>query len=451
MTTTPETRYAKCGEVHLAYQTFGQGARDLVVVSGWVSHLDLLWEAPPAAAFYRRLGEFCRVILFDKRGMGLSDRVATPPTLEERTDDIRAVMDAAHSDEAVLFGLSQGVATSLMFATTFSEQASGLILCGGLARSVEAPDYPWAPPLADALAANAELIGPSWGTGDSIDTFAPTVANDPACRAWWAKLERSAASPGMVYGSYLMSLETDVRHLLGAVHVPTLVLHQRGDRAVSVQGGRWLAEQIPHARFVELPGIDHQFWWVESIRDAVASEIEEFMTGVRSVPRVDRILATVVFTDIVSSTEQTSRLGDRRWRDLLDEHDSIARRLIKEARGSVIKCTGDGVLATFDGPGRALRCAAAIRAAVHRLGIAIRVGVHTGEIELRGDDIGGIAVHIAQRVQALAQPSEILVSRTVVDLVAGSRIGFTDRGAHALKGVSGDWHLFAVEADQSPP
>ena len=447
MTTAPETRYAKCGDVHIAFQTFGQGARDFVVVSGWVSHLDLLWEAAPAAAFYRRLGEFCRVILFDKRGMGLSDRVAKPPTLEERTDDIRAIMDAAHSDEAVLFGLSQGVATSLMVATTFAAQVSGLILCGGLARSVEAPDYPWAPPLEDALAANAELIGPSWGTGASIETFAPTMANDPTARTWWAKLERSAASPGMVYGSSLMALDTDVRHLLGAVHVPTLVLHQRGDRAVSVHAGRWLAQQIPDARFVELPGIDHQFWWVETIRDAVASEIEEFMTGVRPVPRVDRVLATVVFTDIVGSTQHATRLGDRRWRDLLDAHDAIVRRCVGEARGSVIKCTGDGVLATFNGPGRAVRCAAAIRAEVHRLSIAIRVGVHTGEIELRGDDIGGIAVHIAQRVQGLAQPDEILVSRTVVDLVAGSGIRFTDRGGHTLKGVSDAWQLFAVEAE----
>jgi len=441
----PDTRYAKCGDVHLAFQTFGQGERDLVVVFGWVSQLDVLWEAPPAAAFYRRLGEFCRVILFDKRGMGLSDRVTKPPTLEERTDDIRAVMDAAHSDEAVLFGLSQGVATSLMFATTFSERVSGLVLMGGEARSVEAPDYPWASPLEDALAANAELIGPNWGTGASIETFAPTVADDPASRAWWAKLERSAASPGMVYGAYLMALETDVRHLLPAVHVPTLVLHQRGDRAVSVRGGRWLAEQIPDARFVELPGIDHQFWWVEAIRDSVASEIEKFMTGVRSEPRVDRVLATVVFTDIVGSTEQASRLGDRRWRRLLDEHDAIVRRSVEDARGSLIKTTGDGVLATFDGPGRALRCAAGLRDPLRSLGIAIRVGVHVGEIELRGDDIGGIAVHIAQRVQGLAQPSEILVSRTVVDLVAGSGIEFTDRGAHALKGVSGEWQLFAVE------
>ena len=448
MTTVPETRYAKCGDVHIAFQTFGQGPRDLVVVSGWVSHLDLLWEAAPAAAFYRRLGEFSRVILFDKRGMGLSDRVAKPPTLEERTDDIRAVMDAADSDEAVLFGLSQGVATSLMFATTFVKRVSGLILCGGLARSVEAPDYPWAPPLEDLLAANAEFIGPNWGSGASIETFAPTVANDPTARAWWAKLERSAASPGMVYGSALMALETDVRHLLGAVHIPTLVMHQRGDRAVSVHGGRWLAEQIPDARFLELPGIDHQFWWVETIRDAVASEIEEFMTGVRPVPRVDRVLATVVFTDIVGSTQQATRLGDRRWRDVLDAHDAIVRRCVGEAGGSVIKCTGDGVLATFDGPGRALRCAAAVRAEVHRLGIGIRVGVHTGEIELRGPDIGGIAVHIAQRVQGLAQPEEILVSRTVVDLVAGSGIRFTDRGIHVLKGVSDDWQLFAVEAEQ---
>lgn len=446
MTTAPETRYTKCGDVHIAFQTFGQGPRDLVVVSGWVSHLDLLCEAAPAAAFYRRLGEFSRVILFDKRGMGLSDRVAKPPTLEERTDDIRAIMDAAHSDEAVLFGLSQGVATSLMFATTFAKRVSGLILCGGLARSVEAPDYPWAPPLEDLLAANAELIGPSWGSGASIETFAPTVANDPTARAWWAKLERSAASPGMVYGAALMALETDVRHLLGAVHIPTLVMHQRGDRAVSVHGGRWLAEQIPAARFLELPGIDHQFWWVETIRDSVASEIEEFMTGVRPVPRVDRVLATVVFTDIVGSTERAAALGDRRWRELLEQHHAMVRRKISEYRGREIDTAGDGFLMSFDGPARAVRCANAIIDDARGLDLEVRAGVHTGECEIMGDKLSGLAVHIGARVAANAGPGEVLISSTVKDLVAGSGLRFVDRGMRTLKGVPGEWRIFALAA-----
>lgn len=447
MTTAPETRYAKCGDVHIAFQTFGQGPRDLVVVAGWVSHLDLLWEAAPAAAFYRRLGEFCRVILFDKRGMGLSDRVAKPPTLEERTDDIRAVMGAAHSDEAVLFGLSQGVATSLMFATTFATHVSRLILCGGLARCVEGPDYPWAPRLEDALAANAEFIGPNWGTGASIEIFAPTVANDPTARAWWAKLERSAASPGMLSGAALMALETDVRHLLGAVHVPTLVLHQRGDRAVSVHGGRWLAEKIPGARFVELPGIDHQFWWVEAIRDSVVSEVEDFMTGARSAPRVDRVLATVVFTDIVGSTERAAAVGDRAWRDLLGRYHAAVRNEITRFGGRELDTAGDGVFAAFDGPGRAIRCAGEIRRVVHSLGLELRTGIHTGECELAGDKLAGIAVHVGARVMSHAGAGETLVSSTVKDLVAGSGFRFRERGAHDLKGVPGAWYLYAVESD----
>ena len=443
---TPETRYARCGDVHIAFQTFGRGKRDLVVAFGFVSHLDVLWEARQAANFYGRLGEFCRVILFDKRGMGLSDRVAKPPTLEERVDDIRAVMDAADSEEAVLLGYSQGVATVLMFGATFPERTSGLILYGGVARSVAAPDYPWAAPLEDALAANAELIGPMWGTGASLDAFAPTMADAPSARAWMAKMERSAATPGMVRDAYLMALDTDVRHLLGVVQVPTLVLHQRGDRSVSVQGSRWMAEQIPQARFVELPGVDHQFWWIEADANAVVAEIEEFMTGVRSAPRVNRALATVLFTDIVGSTERASRIGDRRWLELLDDHDLIVRRSIEDAAGSVIKFTGDGALAVFDGPGRALRAAQELRRPLSAIGITVRCGLHTGEIERRGEDIGGIAVHIGSRVAALARADEVLASSTVVDLVAGSGITFEDRGEHALKGVPGTWRLFAVAA-----
>ena len=437
-----ETHYAESGGVHVAYRVFGEGTRDIVVVFGFISHLDVLWENRAPSRFFEQLSRFSRVIIFDKRGMGLSDRPSTPPTLEETMDDVRAVMDAAGSKQAVLFGMSQGVEPSLLFATTYPERTAGLVLYGGMARSIEAPDYPWAAPLDDVLAANAEIIAPAWGTGASLDTFAPTVANDPRAREWMAKMERSAASPGMVRALYLMALDTDVRHLLPTVQVPTLVLHRRGDHAVSVHGGRWMASQIPGARFVELPGIDHQFWWGDT--EAMIGEIEEFVTGVRSQPGAERVLASVLFTDIVGSTERATSVGDRRWRELLDEHDRICTHHVEVAGGSVVKTTGDGLLAVFDGPGRAVRAAQHIRDELALLDLKIRAGVHTGEIEKRDDDVGGLGVHIAARVAAQAAAGEVMVSRTVKDLVAGSGIRFEDRGVHVLKGVPDEWQLFAV-------
>lgn len=442
MTGLGETRYAESGGFHIAYRVFGEGPHDIVIVSGFVSHLDVSWENRAVSRFFEELSRFSRVVMFDKRGMGLSDRLSTPPTLEQTMDDVRAVMDAAGSEQAVLFGMSQGAEPSLLFATTYPQRTAGLVLYGGMARSTEAPDYPWAAPLDEALAANAQLIAPAWGTGATLDTFAPSVADDPRAREWMGKMERSAASPGMVRQLYLMALDTDVRHLLPAVQVPTLVLHVRGDRAVNVRGSRWMASQIPGARFVELPGTDHQFWWGDT--EVILGEIEEFVTGTRSVSRADRVLATVLFTDIVGSTERAMAIGDRRWRELLDEHDRIGAHQVALAGGTVVKTTGDGLLALFDGPGRAVNAAQRIRDELAHLGLPIRAGVHTGEIERRGDDVGGLGVHIAARVAAEAGADEVMVSRTVKDLVAGSGLRFEDRGMHALRGVTDEWQLFVA-------
>ncbi|HEX6310196.1 MAG TPA: adenylate/guanylate cyclase domain-containing protein [Acidimicrobiia bacterium] len=444
-----DTKYAQSGGVHIAYREIGEGPRDIVFVFGFVSHLDILWENNAARRFLERLGRFSRVILFDKRGMGLSDRPPAPPTLEQTMEDVRAVMDAAGSRRAVLFAMSQGVEPSLLFATTHPGRTAGLVLYGGMARSIEAPDYPWAAPLDEVVSANEELIAPAWGTGATLDTFAPSVADDPRAREWMAKLERSAASPGMVRDLYFMALDTDVRHLLAAVRVPTLVLHQHGDRAVSVHGSRWMASQIAGARFVELPGIDHQFWWKDG--DAVSGEIEEFLTGVRSTAETDRVLATIVFTDIVGSTGRAIEAGDRRWRELLDEHDRIAAREVDLAGGMIVKTTGDGLLALFDAPGRAVRATQRIRDELAAIGLPIRAGLHTGEIERRGDDVGGLGVHIAARVAAEAAAGEVMVSRTVKDLVAGSGIGFEDRGTHTLKGVPDAWQLFVATTEPPSP
>ncbi|HUF85536.1 MAG TPA: adenylate/guanylate cyclase domain-containing protein [Acidimicrobiia bacterium] len=440
-----ETKYAESGGVHIAYRAFGDGVRDVVAVFGFISHLDILWESRAPYRFFEQLSRFSRVIMFDKRGMGLSDRLSAPPTLEDTMDDVRAVMDAADSEQAVLFGMSQGVEPSLLFATTYPERTVGLVLYGGMARSIEAPDYPWAAPLDDVLAANVELIAPAWGTGASLDTFAPTVADDPSARDWMAKMERSAASPGMVRQLYLMALDTDVRHLLPTVQAPTLVLHRRGDQAVSVHGSRWMASEIPGARFVELPGVDHSPWWGDT--EVMLGEIEEFVTGVRSSPDAERVLATILFTDIVGSTERATAMGDRRWREVLDEHDRIGAQRVELAGGNVVKTTGDGLLALFDGPGRAVRAAQQIRNELAPLDLEIRAGVHTGEIERRGDDVGGLGVHIAARVAAEAGAGEVLVSRTVKDLVAGSGIRFEDRGIYVLKGVPDEWQLFVASSD----
>jgi class 3 adenylate cyclase len=441
VTAPPPVDYAKSGDVSIAYQVVGEGDRDLVLVQGFVSHLDLGWDNPGMEQFFRALASFNRLILFDKRGTGLSDRSVGIPTLEERMDDARAVMDAAGSERAVLMGISEGVPLSVLFAATYPERTQALVLCGGMARSTEAPDYPWAPPADALVTATNELLMPGLMAGDDIDVWAPSVGEDAQAKAWLGKYRRAAVSPDGLAALFTMFLDIDVRDVLPALRVPTLVLHRHGDRVVNWRAGRWIADQIPGARFVDLPGSDH-FPWVGG--PDVVEEVREFLTGARESAEPDRVLATVMFTDVVDSTRRAASLGDRRWRDLLDAHDAAVRRQLEAFRGREVKTTGDGFLATFDGPARAIRCGCAIRAAAAELGLDVRVGLHTGEVEVRGDDIGGVAVHIGQRVSALARPSEIVVSSTVKDLVAGSGIEFADRGEHELKGVPGMWRLFAV-------
>jgi class 3 adenylate cyclase len=446
--TVPETRYAQSGEVHIAYQVVGTGARDLVLVLGYPNHLDMQWQEGGGShrmgSFFHDLAAFTRLILFDKRGTGLSDRAVPMPTLEERMDDVRAVMDAAESERAVLMGVSEGAPMCLLFAATYPERTDALVLVGGMARSTEAPDYPWAPPAEAAFESGVELIIPALHSGGDIDIWAPSLANDQQAREWLGRYRRSAVSPEGLLALVNMFLEIDVRHVLPTLRVPTLVLHRHGDRAVNRGAGRFMAEQIPGARYVELPGQDHFPWTGDT--DSVIEEIREFLTGVRVAHEPDRVLATVMFTDVVASTERAASLGDRRWRDLLDAHDAAIRHQLATFRGHEVKTIGDGFLATFDGPARAIRCACAIRDAALALHLDVRVGLHTGEIEIRGDDIGGIAVHTGQRVSALAEPSEIVVSSTVKDLVAGSGIEFEDRGEHQLRGIPGSWRLFAVRA-----
>jgi class 3 adenylate cyclase len=441
---TPPTRYATSGDASIAYQVVGDAPIDLIVVLGFATHLELQWESPPIARFFERLSSFSRLIIFDKRGTGLSDPVTEVPTLELRIDDVRAVMDAAGSERAALFGVSEGGPMSILFAATHPDRASHLILCGAMGRTTEAPDYPWASP-ADALRESAaEFIAPYWGQDPEgmIELFAPSFAGDPQAVELTARQERSAASPAMVQQIFEMFLDIDVRAILPTIHVPTIVLHRRGDRVVYWRAGEELAEQIPGARYVELPGIDHLPWAGD--QESVLGEIEEFLTGARSVAEPDRVLATVMFTDIVGSTERAAELGDARWRELLTAHQQAVGRELERFRGREVKALGDGYLATFDGPARAIQCGQAIAEANDSLGLDVRVGLHAGEVEVRGDDVGGIAVHIAARVGALASAGEVLVTSTVKDLVAGSGIEFADRGAHDLKGISDQWQLLAV-------
>lgn len=428
-----QTRYAKSGDVHIAYRVFGDGPRDIVLIPGTLSHVELSWELPSNEHLLKRLTAFARVIVFDKRGQGLSDRVAQQ-TLEERIGDVRAVMDAAGSDRATIYGWSEGGAMSLMFAATYPERTSALVLYGAFASMKSSVT----PGQGEQLLREWEA---HWGEGILLALNAPSALKDEATVQRVAQLEKASASPGSIIALMRANYELDVQHLLSSVRVPTLILHRLDDALVPVAAGRNLAECIPGARYVEIPGTDHLVLDNET-QDVIADEIEEFLTGVRPAPEPDRVLATVLFTDIVGSTEHASAIGDRKWMDLLAAHNELARREIDRFRGRAVKSTGDGVLATFDGPGRAIRCAHAISSSVNDLGIKVRAGLHTGECELLGTDIGGIAVHIAARVAAQASAGEVMVSSTVKDLVAGSGIQFEDRGSRALKGVPEEWRLF---------
>ncbi|HSS04867.1 MAG TPA: adenylate/guanylate cyclase domain-containing protein [Solirubrobacterales bacterium] len=438
----PETRYARSGDVGIAYQAFGEGETDLVLAFPFVSHLDLMWESPALSHFLRRLGSFARVLVFDRRGVGLSDPVARAATLEERMDDVRAVMDAAGSEQAALLGMSEGATMCMLFAATYPERTSALVLWGAMARSTAAPDYPWAPEKEAVREAQAELIAPLWGQGATIEIFSPSLAGDPRAREFQARFERQAASPMRVGQLLEMFLDTDVRGTLPLIQAPTLVLHRRGDKAVNYRAARWLAEQIEGSRYGELEGEDHFPWVGDS--NAALEAIEEFLTGVRPGPAPERVLATVLFTDIVDSTRLATEMGDRRWRDLLEEHQKLVRDHLSRFEGREVKTTGDGFLAVFDGPTRAAECARAIADDMPSLGIEVRAGLHAGEVELMGDDVGGIAVHVAARIAALAGARTVLASRTVRDLAVGSSVAFDSAGRHALKGVADEWDVYSV-------
>ncbi len=439
MASQREIKYAKSGEINIAYQVTGSGPRDLVLVPGFVSHLELDWDEPRSARILERLGSFARLIRFDKRGTGLSDRPGGLPDLETRMDDVRAVMDAVDSRQAVVFGYSEGAPMSILFAASYPERTASLVLYGAYAKRTNPDaDYPWAPTWAARQVAAADVEA-NWGADANLGMMAPNA--DPALIAWWRARARASASPGTARDLILMNSQIDVRPVLATVGTPTLVVHRAGDHDSSAEEGRYIAHHIPNARFVLLPGDDH-VPFVDP--DQIVDVVEEFVTGVAPAAEPERVLATVVFTDIVGSTKRAVELGDRSWRDLLDAHHALIRSGLARFRGREVDTAGDGFLATFDGPARAIRFAAASAAAVHSLGIEIRAGVHTGELELRAGNVSGIAVHIGARVAALAGPSEVLASSTVKDLVAGSGIEFDDRGAHELKGVPGEWRLFAA-------
>jgi class 3 adenylate cyclase len=429
----PVTRYALSGEVNIAYQTMGDGPIDIIMVPGLISHVEFLHEFLGYTAFLRRLSTFARVVTFDKRGQGLSDRVPGVPALEQRMDDVRAIMDDVGSKRVVLFGFSEGCAMSILFAASYPECASKLILFGGFTRPLVAARPEW---ILERLKA--------WGTGAMINAVISSMAGNPDAVAQFAKLERLSASPGAIKALMQMNALIDVRSVCPVVRVPTLVLHRQTDALVAAERGRDLAAQIPDAKCIEYPGSDHAFWSGEV--EAMLGDIQEFVTGARhsAADELERVLATVLFTDIVDSTRTAAEAGDHTWRRLLDSHDQLAKQMVQKHRGSLIKTTGDGILATFDGPGRAVRCAMALSAATKQIGLPLRAGLHTGEIEVRGRDIGGIAVHAAARVMAQSQSGEILVSRVVTDLVAGAGLKFCERGSHELKGLPGRWDLFAA-------
>jgi class 3 adenylate cyclase/esterase/lipase len=433
----PVTQYAKSGDVHIAYQAFGDGPINLVMVPGFVSNVENYWDQPDFARFLNRLGSYARVVIFDKRGTGMSDRVAELPGLDQRMDDLRAVMDAAGMEQAALLGISEGAPLSVLFAATYPDRCRALVLYGSFSR------FSYWFPNEEALGHFFSYVEHSWGTGGSVERFAPSRANDAAFQRWWGRNERLGASPAAVTALMHMNSQIDISSILPAVRVPTLVIHRTEDKAVNVEGGRDMAAHIPGARLAEFPGSDHIFYVGESA-DKISEAIEEFLTGSRAPVAVDRVLATVLFTDIVGSTETAAALGDQRWRDLLEHHHAMIRRNLVRFRGHEVKTTGDGFLATFDGPARGVQCAHAIAQDLRSLGIEVRAGLHTGECEIIGDDVGGIAVHIGARVAALARAGEVLVSSTVKDLVAGSGLRFEERGTYPLKGIPGEWRIFSA-------
>jgi class 3 adenylate cyclase len=434
-------RYAKSGDLHIAYVVEGEGPIDLVWIPPWISQVEYLWSEPSLERVMARLTQFARVITFDRRGSGLSDPFFGAPTLEEQMDDVSAVMDAAGSERAAICGTLEGGPMAAMFAATYPERAEALVLYATFARATWAPGYEWAWP-AEMRDQNMEKSVEVWGQGYIAAGVAPSQVSDPAFMEWAGRLERLAASPSVIRRIFKLIGEFDVRDVLPSIRVPTLVMHRTDDSFIQVEHSRYIASKIPGARYVELEGEENMF----SLGDveAVMGEIEEFLTGTRHEHEPDRMLATVLFTDICDSTRRAAEMGDRGWRFLLERHDALFRQALDRHRGREVKRTGDGFLATFDGPARAIRCAASVAEAMGTLGLQIRAGLHTGELEVMDGDLGGLAVHIASRVMSHAGPNEVLVSGTVKDLVVGSGIEFEARGERELRGVPGEWRLYAV-------
>lgn len=432
---SPRTEYAKSGDVHIAYQVYGDGPNNLVFVPGFISQIETYWDEPSFARWLERLGRFARVVLFDKRGTGLSDRGVAVPDMDRRMDDIRAVMDAVGLEKASIMGISEGGSLAAVFAAYHPERCERLVLYGAFASFKS-----WFPTEA-ALNELFEYVESAWGSGSALPAFCPSMANDEHFQAWWGKYERTGASPRDVIEIMKVNSQIDITDILPTISAPTLVLHKTDDALINIEGGRTLARLIPGAELIELPGVDH-FAFVGSETEQILSEIETFITGSRPAPVIDRVLAAVVFTDIVDSTGQAQRLGDEAWRSLLDKHDRVLRKEFGRFQGQEVKSLGDGFLATFNGPGRAIHCAKAIRDAVSSLGIEIRIGVHTGEVELTDDDVRGIAVHIAARISQLGGGGDIIVSRTVKDLVAGSGLDFEFLGSHEIKGLTDKWQVY---------
>jgi class 3 adenylate cyclase/alpha-beta hydrolase superfamily lysophospholipase len=436
-----ETRYAKTGDIHIAYQVVGDGPVDILFVPEFWHTIEVQWDQPELAAFLERLASCGRLICFDQRGSGLSDPVAMQPALEPWLDDVRVVMDEVGSRSAVLLGIGGGGLISMLFAATHPERTIGLVLVNSFARLSHADDYPWGrgPEIEGEV---LDVMRTGWGKGVFLDVLAPSRGGDQAFRQWWARYQRIGASPGTILGMRHTLEELDVREVLPSIRAPTLVLHSGGNAWVRVEHGRYLADHITDAKYVELPGPDYFVFLRDA--DTALAEIERFVDGCVGPPEADRLLATVLFTDIVGSTQLASEVGDRRWSELLEAQRAVVRRQLERYRGREIDTAGDGFFATFDGPARAVRCACVIRDAVRELGVEIRAGLHTGEVEVRTEGLAGVAVHIGQRVLAEAAPGEVLVSSTVKDLAVGSGLEFEDRGRHALKGVPDEWRLFAV-------
>lgn len=442
-----DTRYATSGDVNLAYQVRGEGPLDIVFVPGFISHVEHLFEEPGIARFFARLASFARLVVYDRRGSGLSDRLERAPTHEEELGDLVAILDAVGSDRAALMTYTVGAQIASLFAARHPERTAALMMYAPIARATFAPDYPWAHSPEQRAERMANMAA-NWGQGSLLEVIAPSAAGDARLKAWLGRMERLSMSPGSLRAMTDAIGQTDVRDILAELRVPTLIVHRTDDQMIDVGHSRYLAEHIPGAKLVELPGRDN---YPGIDPDSIADEAEEFLTGGRRVAEPERALLSVMFTDIVESTTRASELGDQRWRDLLASHDTIVRKELQRFDGHEVKTIGDGFLAVFDGaPSKALRCATAIARATREIGVDVRAGLHTGECELMGEDIGGMAVHIGARISSLAGPGEILVSSTLRDAVLGSPLQFEDRGVHSLKGVPGEWRVFAVADGRGP-